>query len=186
MIGLIANKSIGRCMHYLFLIGFCIIWIYPLVWLVFSSVKPGNEIFATIHLFPSQFDLSSYINGWKGSGAVGYGVFILNSFKLVIPVVIFTIISSLIVAYGFARFTFAFKKPLFYLMISVMMLPNSVIIIPRYLLFKSFGWVNTYLPFIIPAMFACSSFFIFMLEPDFSSIPNMRCYRPAKGFSSKC
>lgn len=169
--GIKMNAALRKLIYYIFLVGFCLIWIYPLLWLFFASVKPSNEIFATTNLLPSQISFSTYVNGWKGIGQVGYGVFTLNSFKLVIPVVVFTIISSLLVAYGFARFSFPLKKFLFYLMISVMMLPSSVIIIPRYLLFRNFGWVDSYLPFTIPALFACSSFFIFMFIQFLRGMP---------------
>ena len=90
---------------------------------------------------------------------------------MVVPTVFFTLVSSSLVAYGFARFRFPMKKNLFILMLSTMMLPNSIVIIPRYLLFNKWHWLNTYLPFIVPAMFACNSFFIFMLVQFIRGIP---------------
>ncbi len=154
---------------FLFLFG--LLLIYPLVWLFFASFKTNNEIFGSLRLLPKSFSWDAYINGWKGSGQFGYGVFLLNTFKLVIPTVLFTIASSSVVAYGFARFNFVLKKPLFALMISTLMLPNTVIIIPRYLQFQKLDWLNSYLPFIIPAIFACYPFFIFMLVQFFRGIP---------------
>ena len=82
-----------------------------------------------------------------------------------------TVLSCTIVAYGFARFKFRMKKTLFMLMLSTLMLPNAVLIIPRYLLFNKFGWLNTYLPFIVPAMFACYPFFIYMMVQFLRGIP---------------
>jgi oligogalacturonide transport system permease protein len=166
-----ARLILVRTVQYTFLIALCYVLIYPLLWLFFASVKPSNEIFASAGLWPSKFDFSSYLLGWKGIGTIGFSTFMVNSFELVIPVVFFTIISSMMVAYGFARFDFRFKKILFYLMIAVMMLPSSVIIIPRYLLFRKFGWINTYLPFIIPSIFACSSFFIYLFVQFLRGIP---------------
>ncbi len=90
---------------------------------------------------------------------------------MVIPTVLFTVMSSSIVAYGFARFKFRLKKILFMLMLSSLMLPNAVLIIPRYLLFNKLGWLNTYLPFIVPAVFACTPFFIYMMVQFFRGIP---------------
>ena len=157
---------------YLFLIVFGFILVYPLLWLVSSSVKVSNsEIFGTASLIPQSFSLDSYREGWLGSGQYGFDVFFRNTFQLVIPTVLFTIVSSVIVSYGFARFTFPLKKLLFGLMISTLMLPNAVKIIPSYLLFKNFGWLNTYLPFIVPAAFATYPFFIFMLVQFFRGIP---------------
>lgn len=154
---------------FLFLFGLALI--YPLVWLFFASFKTNDEIFGSLSLLPKSFSWDAYINGWKGSGQFGYGVFLINTFKLVIPTVFFTVVSSSVVAYGFARFNFIGKKPLFALMISTLMLPNTVIIIPRYLQFEKLGWLNSYLPFIVPAIFACYPFFIFMLVQFFRGIP---------------
>jgi oligogalacturonide transport system permease protein len=156
---------------YIVVVVFCAAWVYPLVWLVFASVKPSNEIFSSLRLLPSEFVFSSFVQGWRGAGRVGFGTFTLNSFRLVVPVVVFTIVSSMLVAYGFARFSFPGKKAMFYVMISTMMLPASVIIIPRYLLFRTFGWINTYRPFTVPALFATSAFFVFMFIQFFRGIP---------------
>ena len=165
------KKIISKVFKYSFLSAVGLIMIYPMVWLFFSSFKSNNEIFGSLNLFPGKFIWDSYSNGWKGSGQFGYSVFFMNSFKLVLPTVVFTVLSSIVVAYGFARFNFPFKGPLFGLMISTLMLPNAVIIIPRYLLFKKFGWLDTYLTFSIPAIFACYPFFIFMMVQFFRGIP---------------
>jgi oligogalacturonide transport system permease protein len=165
------NRIIGTTLYYILVVAFCLLWVYPLVWLVFAALKPSNEIFSSLRLLPSKFMFSSFVQGWKGAGRIGFGTFTLNSFRLVVPVVVFTIVSSMLVAYGFARFRFPGTKVLFYVMISTMMLPSSVIIIPRYLLFRTFGWINTYLPFTIPALFATSAFFIFMFIQFLRGIP---------------
>ncbi len=157
-------------MH-LLLLAVGIIMIYPLIWLFFSSFKPNEEIFGSVALLPKHIIWDSYLKGWQGSGQFSFGVFLLNSLEMVVPVVFFTIVSSTLVAYGFARFKFPGKKMLFGLMISTLMLPNAVLIIPRYLLFKEFGWLNSYLPFVVPAGFACYPFFIFMLVQFFRGLP---------------
>ena len=156
---------------HVFLIVFGIILIYPLIWLLFASFKSSSEILGSISLLPKKWVWNSYSEGFKGSVQYTYATFFLNTFKLVIPVVFFTLVSSTLVAYGFARFNFPFKKPLFALMISMLMLPNAVIIIPRYILFRNFGWLNSYLPFIIPAVFATAPFFNFMMVQFFRGIP---------------
>lgn len=145
--------------------------IYPIVWMFFSTFKTNEEIYGSLKLLPSQFSLDSYIKGWKGAGRISYTQFFLNTFKLVIPVVLLTVFSCSLVAYGFARFRFPLRKPLFMLLISTLMLPNAVIIIPRYTLFNSFQWLNTYLPFYAPALFACYPFFIFMMIQFFRGLP---------------
>ena len=137
--------------------------VFPLIWLISAALKPNNEIFGTLSLIPSKFMWESFAEGWKGSGQFTFGVFFINTIKLVVPVVLFTLLSSIVVAYGFARFEFPLKNTLFMLMLATLMLPNAVIIIPRYILFNTFGWLDSYRPFYIPAVFATNSFFIFML-----------------------
>ena len=145
--------------------------IYPLVWMFFATFKPNSEIFGAANLLPSSYSLEGYIKGWNGIGQYTFATFFINTLWMVIPTVVFTVLSCSIVAYGFARFDFPLKNFLFALMISTLMLPNAVIIIPRYLLFNKIGWLDTYNPFTIPALFACYPFFIFMLVQFLRGIP---------------
>jgi oligogalacturonide transport system permease protein len=155
----------------LFLSLFGLLFIYPLVWLVSASFKPNQDVFSTIGLIPSTFIWDSYIKGWVGIGKNSFSTFFTNTFIMVVPVVILTALSSTIVAYGFARFNFPLKKLMFALMMATLMLPDAVIMIPRYILFKNFGWLNTYLPFYIPAMLAVHAFFVYLLIQFFRGIP---------------
>ncbi|KRE57585.1 carbohydrate ABC transporter permease [Paenibacillus sp. Soil750] len=167
----LAGVRIKHVLNIAFLTIFGLIMVYPLIWLFFASFKANNEIFGTLSLFPKHVVWNSYAKGWQGSGQFTFGVFLFNTIKMVVPVVLFTLLSSTVVAYGFARFNFPLKNVLFAIMISTLMLPNAVIIIPRYILFKEFGWLNSYLPFTIPALFACYPFFIFMLVQFFRGLP---------------
>lgn len=165
------KKLIVRIIAFVFLSLLGIFMTYPLLWLISSSFKENSEIFKSLSLIPQKIVMNSYSEGWKGVGQFGYSTFFGNTFKLVIPITFFTVISSTIVGYGFARFTFPFKKFFFSVMLAGLMLPSSVIIIPRYLLFNRFGWLDSYLPFIVPAMFATNAFFIFMMVQFFRGIP---------------
>ena len=156
---------------YVILVVFGFIMVYPLIWMFFATFKDNKELFGTTALLPSSYSLDAYLKGWKGSGQYTFTTFFINSFKMVIPAVFFTIASCSIVAYGFARFKFVGKKLLFGLMISTLMLPNAAIIIPRYLLFRNLGWLNTFKPFWMPALLAAYPFFIFMLIQFLRGIP---------------
>lgn len=156
---------------YIVITLFGIVMIYPLLWVFSASFKTNAEIFTTVGLIPSHFSLSAFMDGWKGTGQITFGTYLKNSFLLVVPTVIFTIISCTLVGYGFARFQFPFKKILFMLMISTLMLPNASIIIPRYIIFNKLGWLNTYLPFYIPAILGCYPFFIFLMVQFFRGLP---------------
>lgn len=156
---------------YVVLIAMGTAMIYPLIWLFFATFKDNKELFGKMALLPEHFSFSAYKEGWKGSGQFTYFTFYMNTFKLVIPTVLFTTFSTGIVAYGFARFKFPFKKVLFILMISTLMLPDAVIMIPRYVAFNNFGWIDTYMPFWAPAVLACYPFLIFQQIQFMRSIP---------------
>jgi oligogalacturonide transport system permease protein len=165
------KKYILTFITHLAMILIGIIMLYPLIWMLFSAFKTNAEIFGSTALLPAEPVWDSFIKGWKGTGKVTYTRFYINTFKLVIPTVLFTVFSCSFVAYGFARFRFRGKKILFMLMISTLMLPNSVLIIPRYILYNKLGWLNSYLPFTIPALFACYPFFIYMMVQFFRGLP---------------
>lgn len=156
---------------YIVLIGVGLIMVYPLIWLFFATFKDNKELFGKMTLLPEAFSLEAYREGWKGSGQFTYLTFYLNTFKLVVPTVALTALSTGIVAYGFARFKFPFKNVLFLLMISTLMLPDAVIMIPRYVAFNRFGWIDTYMPFWAPAVLACYPFLIFMQIQFLRGIP---------------
>lgn len=165
------RKKFHTAAAHIFLIAFGLFMIYPLIWMVFGMFKTNKELFSADHLLPEHFTLQYFKDGWNAQGQYTYGVFLKNTVLLVLPIVLMTVISCALVAYGFSRFQFPFKKALFMLMISTMMLPNTVIIIPRYIIFRELNWLDTYLPFYVPALLACYPFYIFMLVQFFRSIP---------------
>jgi oligogalacturonide transport system permease protein len=162
---------IGSVLKNAALIAFAFAFTYPLLWLVFSCFKTNEGIFTKPMALPESFDFSVFAKGWRGSGQYSYTNYFANTLLIVLPVVAFTLISAYLVAYGFARFNFKGKKILFVLMISTMMLPGSVVLIPKYMVFNLFGWINTYLPFIVPAAFGGGPFFIFMLIQFLRGLP---------------
>lgn len=157
------KKMLSKMSSYIFLTVFGLIMIYPLLWMASSSLRSNAEIFSSVGIIPKEFIWDGFVKGWKGTGQYTFGKFYLNSFLLVVPTVVGTIVSSVFVAYGFTRFVFPLKNVLFVVMISTLMLPHAVVIIPRYLLFSQLGWLNSYLPFIVPAFLGTYPFFIFMM-----------------------
>ena len=165
------RKLLSLSVSYILLILLAIVMIYPLIWMVGAAFKSNEEIFGTLGILPKNPVYGAFKAGWKGTGQYGFSTFLINSFKLVIPTVIFTVISSVLVAYGFSRFNFPLKKFLFMLMLSTLMLPSTVLVIPRDIFFKNFGWLDSYLPFTIPALLACNSFFTYMMCQFFRGLP---------------
>tara|TARA_R110001592_G_scaffold234075_1_gene491664 strand:+ start:107 stop:916 length:810 start_codon:yes stop_codon:yes gene_type:complete len=157
-------------MMHVFLIIFGLIMLYPLVWLAVSSFKPSNVIFSDTSIIPRYFEWENYTRGWAGVAAP-FKVFFKNSFVIATLAVIGNVLSCSFVAYAFARLDFAFKKPLFAIMLMTIMLPVHASLIPQYILFNWFGWVNTILPIIVPKFLAVDAFFIFLMVQFIRGIP---------------
>ncbi|WP_366099787.1 carbohydrate ABC transporter permease [uncultured Cetobacterium sp.] len=147
--------------------------LYPLIWLLGASFKTNADIFTSIGFIPKdfKFDFSGYVNGWKTSTEYTFTTYFFNTFKIVLPKVALTIVSAVLTAYGFARFKFPGKKILFGILISTLLLPNVVLRIPQFLMYKNFGWLDTYLPLFVPAAFATDTFFVFMLIQFIRGLP---------------
>lgn len=157
------KRIISTIFHYIVLIIVGIIMFYPMLWMLGGSLKDSNnEIFATINFIPKKPSFRAYIKGWNASG-FDFGIFMINTYKMVLPKVIGTVISSVITAYGFSRFDFVGKKMLFAILMSTLFLPQVVLNVPQFLMFTNWGWVDTYKPLVIPAFFANEAYFIFML-----------------------
>jgi multiple sugar transport system permease protein len=150
---------------------FGLLMIYPLLWLVASSFKPASEIWTRVHsLIPNAPTFVNYLNGWKGFGGFGFDIFYINSFIYSGFGTVFAILSSALVSYGFARINFPGKKLWFACMISTLMLPAQIQVIPQYIMFSRIGWVNNFLPLLVPRLFG-QAFFIFMLMQFIRGIP---------------
>nr|WP_316014128.1 carbohydrate ABC transporter permease [Roseobacter sp. HKCCA0434] len=165
------RARVAAAIRYTLLIVVGLVMIYPLLWMIGASFKTNQEIFSTPWFWPENPTLQGYIDGWQTSTPYTFGRFFLNSMYIVIPKVIGTAISCTAVAYGFARFEFPGKKALFVILIATLLLPDVVTRIPQYLIFREFGWLDTYLPLFVPSWFAWEAFFVFMLIQFLRSIP---------------
>ncbi len=153
------------------LLAVAVVMLYPLLWLAGASFKTNTEIFTEVGFWPSSFDITPYVKGWKTSTEYTFATYFLNSFLITVPRIIVTVISCVLVAYAFARFEFWGKKLLFSIMVGTMMLPLIVLRLPQYLMFKELGWLDSYLPLIVPSAFATDTFFVFMLVQFLRGIP---------------
>ncbi len=166
----IMNTSI----RYFILLAVGLIMIYPMLWMFGASFKAdNNEIFSSIGIIPKRFSLKAYIDGWH-STEYTFLTYLINTYKIVLPKVLGTVISATITAYGFARFQFKGKKVFYAVLLSTLFLPQVVLNIPQYLLFRDMGWLKpvlSYFPLVIPAFFACDTYFVFMLVQFLRGIP---------------
>ena len=165
------KKKWGSLLYHglIFIMG--IIMLYPILWMISSSFKTHTEIFQNAHsLIPRQFNFDNYIQGWKGFANISFYTFFKNSFIIAITATLGQVATASAVAYGFARIKFVGKKFWFALMLSTMLLPHEILIIPQYILFNKIGWINTFKPLIFPRFFAMP-FFIFLIYQFIQGIP---------------
>ena len=168
--------KIGRFFQYFVLILVGVIMIYPLVWMVGATFKSNAEIFSGIGFLTANPTLQGYIDAVTQNygGDINIWRAFLNTYSFVIPKVIFTVISSVIAAYGFSRFKFKGRDLMFGIMISTLFLPQVVLNVPQYLMYNTFGWINSkwYLPLWVPTLFATETYFVYQLVQFMRSIPH--------------
>jgi multiple sugar transport system permease protein len=146
--------------------------IYPLVWMLVSSLRPEIEIFNPA-MRTGAYTLSNYAKGWAGPAVgVPFGVFYRNSFVIVFFAIAGNLFSCSLTAYALSRLKFDGSRICFGIMLGTMMLPSHVTLIPRYIIFNKLGWMNTFLPMTVPHFFATAGFFIFLLIQFMRTIPH--------------
>lgn len=168
------RKTVNTIVRYVVLIVVGFIMIYPLIWMVGATFKTNNEIFSGIGFIPKNPTLDGYKNALKSYGGdIDIFKAMINTYSIVLPKVVFTIVSATITAYGFARFEFRGKKLLFAVLMSTLFLPQVVLNVPQFVLFNKFGWIDSpiYLALIVPTMFATDTYFVFMLIQFLRNIP---------------
>lgn len=158
-------------LRYIVLIVVGVIMIYPLVWMVGASFKTNSEIFSGINFIPINPTLDGYRRGFAGYEGMTLLHFMGNTYKFVIPKVIVTVVSATLTAYGFARFQFIGKKFSFMVLLSTLFLPQVVLNVPQYILFNQIGWLDSYLPIVIPSLLAGDTYFVYMLIQFLRGIP---------------
>jgi multiple sugar transport system permease protein len=148
----------------------------PLVWMISTSLKPNEQIYAREGqssaisikgLIPNPVKWSNYRDAVN---TVPIGAYLRNTLLLCVTNVLGAVLSSAIVAYGFARLQFRGREFLFILMIATMALPGQVTMIPIFAMFRWLGWYGTFLPLIVPAFFG-NAFYIFLLRQFFQTVP---------------
>jgi multiple sugar transport system permease protein len=165
------SKNMSKITYHLIISVIALIMVYPILWLFASSLKPNAEIFSQAYsLIPSRLEFANYASGWKGFAGNSFSTFFKNSFIIVILSTIGSVISSALVAYGFARANFWGKGFWFSCVMLTMMLPHDVIIVPQYVMFAKLGWLSSFKPVIVPFFFGVP-FFIFLIMQFIRTIP---------------
>ncbi|WP_152395025.1 carbohydrate ABC transporter permease [Paenibacillus guangzhouensis] len=161
------RKNFAKLIALLILIGGSLIVLVPLLWTVSTSLKTPGEVFGD-NFFPEVWKWSNYNDAVN---AIPFFTFLKNTLIVLVPVLIGTVFSSALCAYGFARFKFKGKRWLFLVLLATMMLPGQVTMIPMFIMFKEVGWVDTFWPLIIPSFFGGGAFNIFLIRQFMRGIP---------------
>ncbi len=166
--GKLWRRRIGLAFTYLVLATLSLVFLIPLLWLFVSSLMPLSQIGKwPPEWIPNPVQWENYTKALK---FWHFG----RSFKNTAIITFFSMVGELLsctlVAYGFARLRFPGREPLFVLLLSTMMLPFAVRMVPMYIGFSKLGWINTFLPLIVPAFFG-NPFYVFLLRQFFLTIP---------------
>lgn len=166
-----AGVVVRHSLTHLFIIALGLVMIYPIAWMIVSSFKPNNMIFSDPGLIPKAVTTENYLTGWQGYAGTTFGRFFANSLVMCVVAIGGNLISCTMAAYAFARLKFVGRTFWFAIMMGTLMLPGHVTLVPRYILFNTFGWVGSYLPILVPKFFATDAFFVFLLVQFIRSLP---------------
>ncbi len=164
------GELVRKITVYGLLIFLSIVFLFPLFWMFTTALKPETQIFKwPPQWIPNPIMWSNFQDAFSNP-LLPFGQFIVNTLIVEAGVVSGRLISCTLVAYGFARLRAPGKNVLFTILLATLMLPRAAILIPEYILFNQFGWVNTFLPLIVPAWFG-EAYAIFLMRQFFMTIP---------------
>ena len=158
--------KVGRVPLWILLIGFALLFLYPLVWLISATFKPRGEVFDN-RLIPLTFRPSNYVEVWDQLPLLSW---MTNSVLIAVLAAGLVCVSSSMVAFGFAYFRFPGRKVLFGIVLATMMLPGAVTLVPQYLIWLNLGLVGTWAPLFGANLFG-SAFYIFLQRQFFLGLP---------------
>lgn len=145
------------------------LFLLPTMWMFATSLKTPGQITKFREFYPNPITVRSYIQGFVQGDFLLY---IKNTLFIGVMCVAGSLVSCSIVAFGFAKFKAKGKNLLFIVLLSTMMVPQTVTLIPSYMLYSRLGWINTYIPLILPAFFAGSTFNVFLMRQFYAGLPN--------------
>ena len=145
-----------------------VILLFPIFWTVMTSLKPVAEAYDMSQLIPSEFRFQNYVELFDRAP---FGRWIANTSFVTLFATTGTVLTSMMAGYAFARFRFPGRDIFFFVTILTLVLPAEVTIVPNYLLFRWLGWLNSYLPLIVPYWFGGTALYIFLFRQFFLTIP---------------
>lgn len=152
------------------LLLFLVAMIYPLVWMTASAFKPAHLIMSDPGIVPAETTFENFKDGWNALNQP-FSVFFLNSVVVTVGSILGNLFSCSLAAYALARLEFRARRVFFAITLVSVMLPMHVLVVPQYIFFSQLGWVDTYLPLLIPKVLATDAFFVFLMVQFIRSIP---------------
>ena len=161
--------QLERILVWMLLVAGALVMIVPFLWLMSTSLKEQRQIF----LYPPQWipDPVAWRNYPEALTVLPFARFVSNTLLVTVITLVGTLLTASLCAYGFARLRFPGRDLIFMVLLSTLMLPYAVLMIPQYVMFKQLGWIDTYLPLTVPHWFGGGIFNIFLLRQFFRTIP---------------
>ncbi|GGP13136.1 carbohydrate ABC transporter permease [Nonomuraea glycinis] len=150
--------------------AFVLLMLYPLVWMIASSLKPDHLILTEPGIIPSEITFDNFVEGWNALNRP-FTVFFLNSLVVTVGSIIGNLFSCSLTAFALARLEFRMRKLYLAITLVSVMLPMHVLVIPQYIFFSQFDLVNTYFPLLVPKFLATDAFFIYLMVQFIRTIP---------------
>ena len=164
------RKYLNPALWYLTLTVLGIMFAFPFIWMILTGFQTGRQAGAfPPTIIPDPWSLQGYIRGFTGHA--NFLRFFYNSSYIAVMSVIGAIFSSTLVGYGFSRLRAPGKTFLFSVLLATMMIPNNVTLLPIFVIYSRFGWLNTHIPLILPSFLGMNAFCIFLMRQFFNSIP---------------
>ncbi|GAB3615508.1 carbohydrate ABC transporter permease [Okibacterium endophyticum] len=160
------KSIIGKVILWIVLVGFSLLFMYPFAWLLAASLKPRGQVFDNA-LIPKTLVPENYLEVWNQLPLLSW---MFNSLAIALLAATAVAVSSSVVAFGFAYFTFPLRNLLFGLVLATMMLPGAVTMVPQYLIWKELGLIGTWAPLWGMNLFG-SAFYIFLQRQFFLGLP---------------
>ncbi|MGI6381112.1 MAG: carbohydrate ABC transporter permease [Anaerolineae bacterium] len=162
------QTSAERALVYMILLLGALLLMVPFLWMLSTSLKPLGEVFEfPIRWIPTRIVWSNYADVFSKAP---FGRYLLNTVFITVVAIVGNLIGSSLAAFAFARFDFPGRNLLFLVMLSTMMVPAWVTMIPTFIMFNYFGWLDTFKPLLVPAFFA-QPFYTFLLRQFFMGVP---------------
>jgi multiple sugar transport system permease protein len=166
-----ARSRTALTVKHLGLVLVLLVLLYPLVWLLATSLKPADEVLTSLKLLPSHFEWSNYTTALDGVSGVTVSRLLTNSLLISAGSVVGNVLSCSLAAYAFARLRFRMRGVMFGFMVATMMLPHHAVLIPQYIIFNKLGMVDTYWPLVLPKFLATEAFFVFLIVQFMRGLP---------------